>query len=198
MQGREILVAHEAQIAPVTHMRSTLVQMSLAGLRERGHFELWRERLEPAVRAEILESVGPQWLTVDLAFAHYTACDSLGLAQQEIEALGGMAGERMRNTFLGNILRMGNQIGITPFTPVPHVARAWPRGFQGGSLQVAKLGPKDCEFEVRGLSLGRIPYFREAYVGLLREAVRLFGARKSYAKVTRHLSDNFAIMVSWV
>ncbi len=198
MQEREIIVAHAVQVTPVTHIRSTLLQMSLEGLRERGHFEAWAERVAPSVRAEILETMAPQWTALDVAFAHYAACDSLGLSKAEVDTLGGLAGTRMRHTFLGNILRMVNQVGVTPFAPIPYVGRAWSRGFNGGSLQVTKLGPKDCEFEVRRLSLGQIPYFRDAYAGLIRAGTQLFGARRAYAKVTRHGPDVLAITVSWV
>ena len=103
----------------------------------------------------------------------------------------------MRKTFLGGILKMANQVGMTPFMPIQHVVRAWPRGFQGGSLQVTKLGLKDCEFEAAGLSLAQIPYFREAYAALLQSATELFGARKAYARVTRHETNAVVMAVSW-
>jgi hypothetical protein len=43
----------------------------------------------------------------------------------------------------------------------------FPRLYQGGSMQISKLGPKEMSIEQRGLSLNRLRHFREAQVAAL-------------------------------
>lgn len=184
----------------MTHVRSTVLQSSLAGLKERGHFTHWCEKVVPATRAVILEAVGPAWLDVGIAQAHYEACEALQLPHGELVALSEALGARVQGTFLASMTKAAKQAGVTPWIAVPHFGRLWGRLFQGGSMQMAKAGPKDIALDVKGLALVQIPYFRVGYTSIIRAALLLFGARSAYVKITRYRagSDELSAHASWV
>jgi hypothetical protein len=195
----EILVPHVGNITQVTHVRSTLLQSSLAGLRERGHFAAWSDQIAPAHRAVILETVAPVWVPSEVASAHYLACEAMKLSQAEQIVLSEALGSRVQGLFLSSVTKAAKQAGVTPWTPVPHFGRVWARLFMGGSAQLSKVGPKDLHVEIKGLALVQVPYFRLGFTAIVRAALVLFGARSAYAKVTgyRDGSDELTFLASW-
>ena len=200
MFARKLLFPHTSPLRPVTAVRSTILQMSVQLLREHAHFARYLELVDPAYRATILESIAPAWLSLEIADAHYRACDALALSDDEKLALGKAVGDRVQATYLGTLMKTAKGSGLSPMVLFSRFDRAWPRAFQGGSLQLAQVGPKDVELEVRGAELTRYSYFRCAFVGVVRAALLLGGVRAEVVKEAsfRESTDVFTIAGSWV
>ena len=60
-------------------MRGTVIVSSLLGLRDGGHFDAYLPKLTPLHRDAIPQVVAGEWVPIELAMAHYRACDALGL-----------------------------------------------------------------------------------------------------------------------
>jgi hypothetical protein len=198
-QALEVVVPHVREVGPVTQVRSTLLQLSLTSLTERGHFAAWSDAVDAAHRATIVEAVAPVWLPIEVGMAHYAACEALGLQQHELVAIGEAVSHRIRNTFLATVTKAAQQAGMSPWTPLAHFGRVWGRLFMGGSVELKKVGPKDLQIEIRGLGLLRYAYVRSTYAGLMRAALLLFGARTAYVNVARWqpATNDLALLAAW-
>ncbi len=169
-------------LGAATEVRSTLLASSLSSLRARGLFERYELLLAPQYRSAVLDSVAGQWLPIDVAFAHYSACDALALRVAEQLALGGDVSHRIHGTFLGRVIRLAKGAGITPWTLLPHGNEVLHRMLRGGGgLQITKIGPKEARVEMVGVPLLAIPYYRNALRGLYRVAVELF-CKQAYVR----------------
>jgi hypothetical protein len=132
----------------------------------------------------ILEAIAGTWVPIEVAFAHYTACDLLSLSFEEQIEMGRRVGDRAQGTILGTVVRMARGVGVSPLTVLPQWQRLWNRAFDGGGLYAKKLGPKDVEMGVRGVLLADCPYFRVAVRGLMMGMLDLF-CRKSFVRELR-------------
>ncbi|HEY1694100.1 MAG TPA: hypothetical protein VGG39_18155 [Polyangiaceae bacterium] len=174
---RESIVAlrhHRERIPPVARVRSTMVISSLRGLRERGLLDAYRVRLPEAFHEPILGAVVGAWLGLDVATAHYSACDALGLTVPEQVSMGASVGDAINGTFLGTVVRMARGAGVTPWLVLKQYARLWDRIFDGGDVEIDKLGPKEALIQMHGLSLFSIPYIRVAMRGMHQTGFMLF------------------------
>ena len=115
---------------------------------------------------------------------HYGALDSLLLSTESQMRLGGATFERIRGTLLGTMLRFANDAGVTPWTLLPQLQRFWNRAFDGGGLQVVKVGPKEALGCCVQTEMSNSPYFRNALRGLLSAVMGLF-CRKAYVQELR-------------
>src|SRR6478609_3254903 len=70
-------------IGELTHVRGTLLASSIQSLRSRGLFERYSAMLSHNYRDRVLNSVAGEWLDTEIALAHYSACDALGLSVEE-------------------------------------------------------------------------------------------------------------------
>jgi hypothetical protein len=161
------------EIAPATLYRSTWLFSSLQTLRERGHFDDYSRRLH-VHRDAILSTLVGVWLPMEVARAHYEACDSLGLSETEQVAMGEAVGARMRGTLLSTVVKMARGAGVTPWTVMPQLDRICRRGANGGGAALFKLGPKEVRVEFVGLELFDIDYFRHGFRGVLLSVGSLF------------------------
>ena|SRR5688572_1581162 len=178
----ETLIALPSSVSPVTSIRSTLIQSSLNTLRKRGHFERYLERLDPRHRATLLETLAPEWLAVDVAIAHYAACDALALGAAELLEIGEDVGARIQGTFIATLVRKARTVGLTPWVPLAQFQRLWERLIQGGAVGVAKLGPKDCAVDIRLLPLCEYDYFRAAFCGVVASGIKLGAGRSVHVR----------------
>jgi hypothetical protein len=181
-------------------VRSTLLQSSLTSLREHGKYDSYLAGLAPQHRERILGSLAPEWLPVEIAFAHYTACDALGLDQATVAKLGEEVGDRVQGTFIGTLLRSARMVGFTPWTALGQVPRLWERVFQGGAIALYKRGPKDAAIEVRGMTLAGLPYFRQALRGVFAVGIRLCGARSVAVRIadSKVPQERLLLWAEWV
>ena len=99
------------QIADAKHFRSTWLTASQATLRERGLGDRYEAALDPRHRAAVLAAVAGVWLPMDVAAAHYNACDQLGLTDSELVEIGRAAMRRANATALSFMTRMAQSAG---------------------------------------------------------------------------------------
>lgn len=166
---------------PLISVRSTLITSSLKTLQERGHLDAYFTKLPPELRDTIRGTVAGVWLPVDLAYAHYVACDSLGLSQVQLLDIGRAVGDKVQGTLLGTLVTLAKQAGATPWTLLEKLDRLFDRLCIGGGLVVTRVGPKDAVIEIINAPLLEIPYFATAWRGVIQGMCELF-CTKAYAK----------------
>lgn len=198
--NRQILIAHTPQFRPAATIRSTVLQSSVASLRQRGHFERWLALLDVNFRATIVESLAPSWMPIEVALAHYAACEALELPLSEQVAMGAAVGDRIQGSFLTTLMKSARTAGYNPLFILSQFDRLYGRLFQGGSVQLTQTGPKDADVEVRGMQTTRFPYFRIAFTGVVRAGILFSGVRTGYVKQGQYnsSSDTLVMHTSWV
>jgi hypothetical protein len=165
-----------------TEVRSTLIGSSIQSLRARGHFERYKSLLSAEHQATILGNVAGQWLPIAVGIAHYSACDGLGLSVADQFEMGASVSHMVHGTFLGAVVRLAKNAGVTPWTLLPNGNRLYRRLLRGGGgTQVTRLGPKEASVEMVGIPMLAIPYYRNANRGIYHAAVALF-CRKAYVR----------------
>ena len=187
------------RVTPARHWRSTWLIASLQSLKARGHFTQY-ERLLPAGHASaILTCVAGVWLPNAVARAHYETCGMLGLPRQEQFEMGLTVGDRAQGTVLQTAVRVANEAGVDPWSIFARVQRLWERGADGGAAAVYKAGPKEAILEVVGDELFDVPYFRNAFGGVMQGIVRLFCVRAYVHDVTpRGTAGGIMLRFQWV
>jgi hypothetical protein len=153
---------------PVTHVRSTLLSASLQGLRSFG----WESRYFAALPKELhpvmTSIVAGSWTPIDIAFAHYTACDRMNLSTEEMARIGAEVSLRTQKTFVGTLGKAIASAGATPWHLLGHAHRIWGRVLDGGDQCVYKAGPKEAVVEACCDPLLRLTYFRAAHSAYYR------------------------------
>ena len=186
------------EIADATHFRSTWLTASRATLAERGYGDGYEANLDPALRAAVLGVVPGVWLPMDVAFAHYQACDRLEIGSEELLEIGRAATRRANPTTLSVASRIAQGVGVTPWTMLEQMDRFYARTSQGGAIGVARLGPKEARVEVHGFPLCALRYNRITMRGILNAFVEFFCTR-SYAKEVSSITSarRIAYRLSW-
>jgi hypothetical protein len=173
----EVLVPFEPSraLAPIaTHIRSTMITSSVASLRARGLFEEYRSHLPPELRDEIPATVAGSWLPMETGIQHYSACNALRLSVPELLSIGESVGDRSTKSALSLVTKLAAGSGVTPWTVFTNSRRLWERAFQGSSISVVKLGPKEARFEIIAWPLAGIEYNRVSFRGILRSMLQPF------------------------
>lgn len=198
--SNEALIALPTTIARVTVVRSTLLQSSLSTLRKRGHFDNYLRHLDVAHKAVILETLAPEWLPVEVAMAHYQACDALELSVAELQEIGEDVGSRIQGTFISTLVRNARTLGLTPWVPLGQFNRLRERLMDGGGVAIDKTGPKDAIVDLRQVQLFKCTYFRVAYCGVIASAIKLGAGKGVRVRVTSggNFDQRCLFACSWV
>jgi hypothetical protein len=176
-----------------------LIVSSLQTLRELDFFPRYIEHLPASAHDTVLFALAASWLPLEVAMAHYGACDAMGLDDRELDMIGQNVSARIMGTFLGTLLRGSRELGASaaPLVALKHYDKLWDRLLLGGGCHVRQTGPKDAVIESRGLLMFRYRYFRVAYASLIRGAGLMF-ARTVYTRVQRSSDTAMIVSVSWV
>ena len=197
----EIVIAHPAlgkRAEPVRRVRSTIIAAGVATLRANGHFDTYADALEGESRDALLATVAGAWLPVELALAHYRACDTLQLSHAERLAIGLTVGSSAHDSLLLGLKQLASAAGVTPWTLVSQYERLWSRTFDGGGFRILKVGPKDGVIELNQLPLAASPYFRSAFCGVNLSGLNLV-TRKAFVRVQAGGGAlSFSMRASWV
>jgi len=198
-EGREIVFPHEREIRPCTAVRNVVIQSSLAQLQDAGYYERYLKLIDPKQLEELLSSLAPGWTPIDLAHAHYGACDKLGLTQDEVAKLGQRIGTRLQETALVSAAKRTRDADFDLWTAAGALYRMFARLYQGGSCQVIKLGPKDKLVEFRAFALSRHRYYRYAQLAGIGAAYEALGARLETLKIVSYnpAQDELSFRLSW-
>lgn len=174
---REIIIPHDPAAGPLEAVRNVLMQASLAELKSHGLYESYTQAIDPHVLSQLLDaSLAPGWIAIDLVHAHYEACDQLALTPEQFKAMGDRVGDRIQNAVLVSLAKKVRDANYDLWQATLPLHRMWARIFQGGSVQVSKLGPRDQLVEERGFTLNRYEYYRNAHVYALTASFKALGA----------------------
>ncbi|HKO49047.1 MAG TPA: hypothetical protein VJV79_15050 [Polyangiaceae bacterium] len=187
-------------IGELSRVRGTLIASSIQALRARGLFERYSELLTDSHRDRVLNSVAGEWLTLELALAHYSACDALGLSVEDQIGMGRDVSRRTHETFLGLIVKMARGVGVTPWVVFPKINSLYTRIFRGGGIQITRLGSKHAEVRTLGLTPLDLEYFRNAYLGMYEAGVGLFASSvqvRPLSLAPSPPSKDFVLHVAW-
>jgi len=187
-------------IGELTHVRGTLLASSIQSLRARGLFDRYTMLLAHEYRDRVLNSVAGEWLSTEIAIAHYSACDALGLGVEEQIGMGRDVSKRTHETFLGLIVKMARGVGVTPWVVFPKINSLYMRIFRGGGIQITRLGPKDAKVQTVGLTPLSITYFRNAYVGMYEAGVGMFASNvqvRPLSLASSRPGKEFALHLHW-
>jgi hypothetical protein len=162
----EVLFEPPAPPRRLTQARSTILLASRSVLTEAGHAARYDAALDAETRRTLSEAVAGMWLPIEIARAHYRACDALDLSANAIATIGRSTNDRIKGTLYGTFIRVFQEAGGSPWNVLPHWQRFWDRGYDGGGLRITKLGPKDARVDVIGCPLCESHYFRHALRGV--------------------------------
>jgi hypothetical protein len=184
----------------LTHVRGTLILASRQSLQRRERFAAYRARLEPEHDLAITSAAAGSWLPVELALAHYRACEALALPEDEQLALGAAVVHEMQRTFIGTLLRAAARgAEVSPLTGIQKFFGVYARSFQGGGGRMVQVGPKDLRVEFVGNPLAGVRYFRLAFRGFVTAGVETFAHRVIATELEmRDSHTQVGYRVSWV
>jgi hypothetical protein len=182
-----------------TEVRSTLIASSIESIRRRGAYDRYTKLLAQDHREAILTSVAGQWLPMASGLAHYRACEALGFTVEQQLSIGAEVSHKVHDTFLGVVVKMAKNAGVTPWTLLPKGNQLYSRLMNGGGgTQITRLGPKEARAELAGIPLLEVPYFRNAIRGLYQAGLSLFCTRAYVNEITRRGSPSYiALRVAW-
>ena len=162
-------------------------------LREMGKIAAYEEGIAPEARPAVFGIVPGSWIPVETALAHHRAIDGLRLPPSEQITLATGSGEKMQSALTGTILRMSREIGVTPWTLMPHGQRIWDRVCRGGDMSVERVGPKEAVVRMYGLPLFTSSYFRVAVRYVLQSGLSHWCTRGFVTEVPiRRRASRFA------
>ncbi len=192
---REILIPHTPTALPLSAVRNVFIQSSLAGLKANGYYERYAKLMDPGVLSQLQSSLGPGWVPVELATAHYEACDGLMLSAQELNEIGGQVGHRLQESVLVTSAKRARDADFDMWDVMLALHRMWGRLYQGVSVQVVKLGAREKLIETRGLSLFRFHYYRQTSLAAISAAYRALGAQENSVKVVSYSAKTHELVV---
>jgi hypothetical protein len=182
----------------VKEVKGTILVSSIRGLRDEGHYDAYLRNLSPRDREAVQLMVAGEWVSIDLALAHYRACEALSLAPGEIFRLGVMTSRRLTSNFYGTVAKIARASGVTPWSGLaqtPRIFEANCRG--GGGTRVVKLGPKEARLEFVAFPLMGIPWCRHGWRGTVTASTEQF-CHKCYVTEIESSATSVAYRVSWV
>jgi hypothetical protein len=200
--GEDIVVAFtspRARVQDATSFRSTWLSSSLLALRERNLTDRYLTLLPREHHQAVLESVAGVWLPIDVAVAHYTACDGLGLSRREAWDLGVEVTRKVHGTSLALAIRLAKNAGVTPWSILAQLNRLWERVWRGGGVAVYRRGPKEAVIEVIQWRCAGIRYVRDTMPAVVHGIVEMF-CKKAYVTDVASLAttSSLGMKVQWV
>jgi hypothetical protein len=171
-----VVLEFPSPLEPVTHVRSTLLTSSLASLKKRDLFARYDAQQTSRHRDAILSCIAGEWLGIDVARAHYEACDGLGLSVDEQIEIGKDVSGRIHETFLALVVKAARGIGVTPWLLLSKNNVLVQRLCQGGGVRIVRLGAQSARIELALNPLLDVPYFRNAMVGVYAAGVELLAS----------------------
>lgn len=195
----EVVIPHDPKAGPITAVRNALIQSSLANLKACGYYDRYERLIAPDVLTELLACLGPGWIPVALASAHYEACENMVLGAKELARLGSQVGERVQEAALVSSAKKSRDADFDLWDAASPLHRVWARLYQGGSVQVVKLGPREKLVELRGFTLARFNYYRQAMVTAIRASYTALGERTPTARLQSYNPKTHEMVVrsSW-
>lgn len=195
----EIIIPHEREVRPTTAVKYALLHSSLKKLEELGFLHRYMQLADPQVVEQVRSGLPSAWAAIELAHAHYGACDELALSADELSRIGWWVGDSVQATMLVSTAKKTRAADFEVWSAVGQLHRMWARLYQGGSVQVVKLGPKKKLLEIKGFTLNRHRYFRHAQLAALAATYAAVGNQVDSVKIVHYhgATDELQIGISW-
>jgi hypothetical protein len=186
------------RVAATRRFRSTWLCSSLAALRERGLFTRYLTFLPTEYHPVVAATLAGTWLPIEVAVAHYRACDQLELGSLEILSIGHEVTNRVHGSALRMVLTLAQGLGVTPWTALSRATSLWKRCWDGGEVSVTELGPKEARVAIAGWPCAGTNYCRVACRGMLTAVIAPF-CGKAYVREEPRLcgSHTLGYVVAW-
>jgi hypothetical protein len=169
----------KALLPLTTQFRSTWLTSSVRAVKGRGRWGDYLAALPREYHDAVENSVAGVWLPVNVAIAHYDACDQLNFTPMELFAIGGEVHTTAQASVFSMLVKLATGAGATPWTATSQFNRLWSRVWVGGGVAVYKLGPKEARLELAGWQCSRSTYIRHAMRGVVTGMLEMF-CRKAY------------------
>jgi hypothetical protein len=195
-----IVFPHDRTRGPVTAVRNVLLQTSLDELKGQGHYDRYVQMIAPEALEALQAHLAPGWVPIEIAHAHYAACERLGLSNAQAGRLGRNIGDRVQQTLFVSRAKSARDPDFDLWKVTPSMHRIWARIYQGGSVQVTRLGPRELSLEQAGFVLNRYAYYREAQVRAIATAYTAVGTRFSRFEISRYDTerDELEFHMAWL
>jgi hypothetical protein len=188
-------------LAPrATKVRGSWMLSSRRALREAGLLDAYVSYLPPEVDGVLRAPSPAEWLPMEVALAHYTACDKLDLPTTQLVTMGATAVRFGHAKVIDVVAKLVTGAGVaTPWTVFEHAQRFWDRTFVGGAVGVARLGPKEAQIEVAGWPCAAFRYTRIACRGVLSGTAEVF-CEKAYVREVESLCTPLSLgyRIGWI
>jgi hypothetical protein len=186
-------------VVAISEVRSTLIMAGIQAVRAQGLFGPYSESLSSGVREQIAGLAAGIWVPVEIAVAHYSAMDRLGIDQSVIEALGADVAARTWKHILAPVFARSKRIGPKPWEALSHAQETVQLNWRGGDVRIFKEKPTQALYEWAGQPCADIPYFVTSFGSFMRELLKLFSSR-AYQHVVpeRCSSTTIALRLVWV
>jgi len=193
------LRAPRSRLGVATLARSALVTSSIQSLRARGLHDRYATHLAKDDHAALAAAGRGVWIPMDLAVAHYEACEALHLGVGQQLDISLEVGQHLHGKLLRAMLRLARTAGVTPWAALAYSGRLYGRLFRGGGIEVTRTGPKDARVDMVGNPLCDIDYFRVGVRGVYESAIGHFSQRVFTQEIHwGGLGFAMALRISWV
>jgi hypothetical protein len=156
--------------------------------------------LPEAYRDQILYALASSWVPVAVSTAHFERLDRIPLSDTQITRMAEpMAAGLLHDRFasLGRVARShGAEVGV--WVGSKQSDRVFARMYNGGSIKVNQVGPKDAIIEVNGLPFASSRSFRLSHYAFMR-SVFSFSTKPCICKALPQAKpERLAVSLSWV
>jgi hypothetical protein len=183
---RENIYPHDRTRGPVTAVRNVLLQTSLNELQENGHYERYVQLIAPEKLEQLQTFLAPGWVPIEIADAHYAACNGLDLSSAQSGRLGARIGNRLQQTLFVSNAKGARDPDFDLWKVTPGLYRMWARLYQGGSVQLTRLGEHETLIGQLGFTLNRYEYYRQAQMRAIAAAYASVGTRITRFDIERY------------
>ena len=185
--------------SPVTALRSTWLRASLASVESRGLKDRYLTLLPPDQRERVLGSFADAWIAIDIAIAHYDACERLALPDTDLFEIGHSITSSIHRSYGALALHLVRSSGATPWHVLEEgMPRLWKRIWRGGEIAVVHTGRKDARVDLIGWPLSRFRYCRKTTRGVGQALCEMFSNRVYTHEMPQRRPEVLSYRFAWV
>jgi hypothetical protein len=196
--GKAIPPDARAHVAPLRAINSSVVVASRSMLRDYDGFDAYLARLSPSARDALAATPAGIWMPVDLARAHFEACDALGLSEVARVEMARKIAARLHGPVFRVAFRLAGAAGATPLLLAAKSVKLWPERNQGGDILIVQTAPNQARVELLGYTLADIIFVRSLWRGTLEGNARLVMPRARVTELTAECTaTKLVYAMSW-
>ena len=183
-----------------THIRGTMLASSLAVVREEGFEQKYFALLPAQYHTAVHGLVAQDWLSMELAIAHYAAMDRMFPTMAQQLENGRRAAQRAQVGYIQAVVRTLRLTGTIDLAAgLKRVPDVIARIVRGGSCNVYLVARKDGRIELNGYPFLASRYVHNGWQGMFEASFSML-SRRIFVRQDLLCSgdDCMALDVSWV